>query len=93
VLPGLEGDLHGDLDGRRAVVAVEDAVQSGRRDAHELCGERRGGLVRDAGERAMRERLCLLAQRAHEARMAVAQCRDPPGGVAVEVAGAVGVVE
>ena len=71
--PVLERELQRDLDGRRAVVAVEDVLEAGRRDPAQRLGELRGRRVRDAGERRVPERIRL----APRARRAGAGCACP----------------
>ena len=65
VAPEVEAHLDGDFDGRRAVVGEEAAIQAGRRDAHQLFGQRHRGLVREAGEDHVLEPLELLADARH----------------------------
>jgi hypothetical protein len=81
--PVLERELQRDLDGRRAVVAIENVFEAGWRDPAQRLGELRGGRVRDAGERRVSERIRLAPERREQAGMPVAERRGPPGGVAV----------
>jgi hypothetical protein len=50
VPPEMEAHLHRDFDRGGTVVREEAAVEAGGREAHELFGERHGGLVREARE-------------------------------------------
>ncbi len=89
----LERELERDLDRGGAVVAEEDALQPGGRDRDQLLGEAGRGLVRDAGERGVREAAGLRRERGHEPGVAVTEGGDVPARVGVEVAAPVEVEE
>jgi hypothetical protein len=93
LLRELHGELHRHLDGRRAVVAEEDALESGGRDVANLVREERRLRMRDPCERAVAELGGLPDERGYEARMVVTEQRGPPRRITVEVALAVDVVE
>ena len=91
--PVLQRELHGDLDGRGSVVAEEGVLEARRRHSTQRLGELGGAGVGDSRQRRVAERFRLPAQRGHQARVVVPQRRRPPGGVAVDVAAAVGVFD
>ena len=84
VLPVLQGHLHGDFDGRRSVVGIEDSRQPGRKNADEPFGEFDRRLVRRAGEDHVFDLLRLLGNRLVQPRMRVAVDVHPPRRDAVE---------
>ncbi len=107
--PVLDGELQRDLHRRRAVVAEEDALQTGpmirraglmtrragaaRRDAAQRLGQLRCGRVRHAGERAVAVLARLPFERRDQTRVVVTERRHPPRRVGVEIAASVGVEE
>jgi hypothetical protein len=86
----LESELDGDLDGDRAGVGEEDALQSGRREGEQSLAERDGGLVGEAAEHDVGQTLELRAHRGFDMRMAIAVDDRPPGRHPVDQLAAVG---
>jgi hypothetical protein len=91
--PVLERELHRHLDRRRPVVAVEDVFETRRCDRAERGGQLGGARVCNARQGDVAQALGLPAQRLHQARVTVAERARPPGGVAVQIAAPVDVVE
>ena len=91
VEPVVEAHLQRHFDRGRAVVGVEHAIQSRRRDAHQFLGQPDRRLVGEAGEDHLLQRASLVGQGGGDARIGVAEQVDPPRADPVEVAPALGV--
>ena len=85
LLPVLEGHLDGDLHGCGAVVRVEDAAESLRRDGQEPLRQLDGGTVGKAQEGRVAKAVQLGADGFVDLCPAMAEQVDPQGGDAVEV--------
>jgi len=93
LLPVLQAELHGDLDGGRAIVTEEDVVETDGRHTAQLLGQLRRRPVADASQRRVAQELGLTLQRGHQPGVVVTQRRRPPRAIAVDVTAAVRVVE
>ncbi len=79
VAPVLQRHLERDFNGRGAIIRVEDARQSLRRDANEFPGERDGGLVGKAGEDHLFQSMRLGGDGRGDGGMRMTVQRHPPG--------------
>src|SRR6185295_3541678 len=77
----LDGDLDRHFDRSRTVVRVKYMIQAAGCDGDQIARELGGGAVRDSGERDVRQRFALLAERAEDARVSVAERRGVPGRI------------
>lgn len=90
-LPVLKGKLERDLDGIGAVIAEEDPVEIAGGCARQRGGKLRAGLVGQPEHRGVGHPPNLVDQRAVQIRIIVTMHIGPDGGIAIEVATALGI--
>src|SRR6185437_6414138 len=85
LLPVLNGHLQCNLDCGRAVVRIEDARKSLRRDPDQLAGQLNGRRIGEAEKRRMGNLVELLFECTVQNRMPMSMEINPDGGGAIEI--------